>query len=115
MTLNFQNKIIFPAPENSYTTETAYGQVIYLPRDIMIKSRQRAKQGYPLYKNEYTKNRVIRNDSLIKDYLDQTEPLFSNNPGSVGEKAKIKCLAIQEGKGDNDAAELSIQMDSPHG
>jgi len=25
MTLNFQNKIVFPAPESSYTTETAYG------------------------------------------------------------------------------------------
>lgn len=35
MTLNFQNKIVFPAPESSYTTETAYGQVIYLPRSIL--------------------------------------------------------------------------------
>jgi len=38
MTLNFQNKIIFPAPDNSYTTETAYGQVIYIPRDIIIRA-----------------------------------------------------------------------------
>lgn len=34
MTLNFQNKIVFPAPEHSYTPETAYGQVIYIPRNI---------------------------------------------------------------------------------
>ena len=34
MTLNFQNKIVFPAPEHSYTPETAYGQVIYIPRDM---------------------------------------------------------------------------------
>ncbi len=35
MTLNFQNKIVFPAPESSYTSETAYGQVIYIPRNIL--------------------------------------------------------------------------------
>ena len=35
MTLNFQNRIVFPAPESSYTTQSAFGQVIYLPRDIM--------------------------------------------------------------------------------
>ena len=37
MTLSFQNRIVFPAPETSYTTETAYGQVIYIPRDILSK------------------------------------------------------------------------------
>jgi len=52
MTLNFQNKIIFPAPENSYTTETAYGQVIYIPRDIMHRAKQRAKLGYPPFRAE---------------------------------------------------------------
>jgi hypothetical protein len=35
MTLNFQNKILFPAPETSYTTKSAYGQIIYIPRTIM--------------------------------------------------------------------------------
>jgi len=35
MTLNFQNKIVFPAPEISYTVETSQNQVIYIPRDIM--------------------------------------------------------------------------------
>lgn len=43
MTLNFQNKIVFPAPEHSYTPETAYGQVIYIPRD-MIERRLIAQQ-----------------------------------------------------------------------
>lgn len=43
MSLSFQNKIIFPAPENSYTTETAYGQVIYIPRDIMKVARLKAR------------------------------------------------------------------------
>lgn len=37
MTLNFQNKIVFPAPDPSYTTETAFGQVIYVPRNILTK------------------------------------------------------------------------------
>ena len=50
MSLNFQNKLIFPAPENSYTTETAYGQVIYVPRDIMKRAEQRARQGYPAFR-----------------------------------------------------------------
>ena len=35
MSLNFQNRIVFPAPETSYTTESAYQQVIYVPRNIM--------------------------------------------------------------------------------
>jgi hypothetical protein len=35
MTLNFQNKIVFPAPESSYTSETAFGQVIYIPRNYI--------------------------------------------------------------------------------
>jgi hypothetical protein len=41
MTLNFQNRIVFPAPETSYTTETAYGQVIYIPRDILTQPKVR--------------------------------------------------------------------------
>ena len=32
MTLNFQNKIVFPAPACSYTSDSAYGQVVYIPR-----------------------------------------------------------------------------------
>jgi len=32
MTLNFQNKIVFPAPESSYSTQSSFGQVIYIPR-----------------------------------------------------------------------------------
>jgi hypothetical protein len=37
MSLSFQNKIVFPAPENSYTSKSALGQVIYIPRNIMTK------------------------------------------------------------------------------
>ena len=37
MSLNFQNKIVFPAPEPSYTTLSSAGQVIYLPRKIMTQ------------------------------------------------------------------------------
>ena len=40
MTLNFQNRIVFPAPEHSYTPETAFGQVIYIPRDLRILQEQ---------------------------------------------------------------------------
>ena len=38
MSLSFQNKIVFPAPENSYSSESAYSQVIYIPRDIMKRA-----------------------------------------------------------------------------
>ena len=38
MTLNFQNKIVFPAPACSYTSETAYGQVLYIPRNLKVKN-----------------------------------------------------------------------------
>lgn len=34
MTLNFQNRIVFPAPDTSYTTQSAHGQVIYIPRNL---------------------------------------------------------------------------------
>ncbi len=40
MTLNFQNKIVFPAPASSYTSETAYGQVIYIPRNILSNHKK---------------------------------------------------------------------------
>lgn len=43
MTLNFQNKIVFPAPETSYTTQSAFGQVIYLPRNIMKRVENKFK------------------------------------------------------------------------
>jgi len=35
MTLNFQSKIVFPAPECSYGIHSAFKQVVYLPRTIM--------------------------------------------------------------------------------
>lgn len=41
MSLSFQNKLIFPAPENSYTVETSQNQVIYVPRDIMKRAARR--------------------------------------------------------------------------
>ena len=50
MTLSFQNKLIFPAPENSYTIETSINQVIYIPRDIMTRAERRSKLDYPTNK-----------------------------------------------------------------
>ena len=44
MTLNFQNRIVFPAPETSYTTQSAFGQVIYLPRNIMKRVEHKFNQ-----------------------------------------------------------------------
>lgn len=44
MTLNFQNKIVFPAPEHSYTPETAYGQVIYIPRNMTERRLREAER-----------------------------------------------------------------------
>ena len=42
MTLNFQNRIVFPAPEHSYTPETAFGQVIYIPRNVRERQEMTA-------------------------------------------------------------------------
>ena len=44
MTLNFQNRIVFPAPETSYTTQSAFGQVVYLPRNIMKRVEHKFNQ-----------------------------------------------------------------------
>ncbi len=38
MTLNFQNKIVFPAPDSTYSTDSGYGQVIYIPRHLVKTS-----------------------------------------------------------------------------
>lgn len=44
MTLSFQNKIVFPAPDASYTTQSAFGQVVYLPRNIMKQVETKLNQ-----------------------------------------------------------------------
>jgi len=41
MTLSFQNKIVFPAPETSYTTQSAFGQVVYIPRNMMAQVEEK--------------------------------------------------------------------------
>lgn len=47
MLVNFQNKLIFPAPENSYSVATSTHQVLYVPRDIMKRAERRSKLDYP--------------------------------------------------------------------
>jgi len=47
---SYQDKLIFPAPEISYTVETSQGQVLYLPRDVMQKAEKRRGLGYPTNK-----------------------------------------------------------------
>ena len=44
---SYQDKLIFPAPEISYTVETSQGQVLYLPRDILQRADQRRLLNYP--------------------------------------------------------------------
>lgn len=56
MSLSFQNKIVFPAPESSYTSQTAYGQVVYIPRNILSPSSK-----CPLVVGFNTKNRARKN------------------------------------------------------
>ena len=52
MTLSFQNKIVFPAPSSSYTSETAYGQVLYIPRDVLTWPRLKNNLGRKVRKHE---------------------------------------------------------------
>ena len=47
MSLGFQNKLIFPAPENSYTVDTSQHQVLYIPRDVLKRAERRQKCNYP--------------------------------------------------------------------
>lgn len=69
----------------------------------MQKAKQRARQGYPMFKNEYANTRVVRKESV--EEIDKAVV----NP----EKAKIQSYAVKEGKGDNDGANLSANIDSP--
>ena len=45
--MSFQNKLIFPAPENSYTSESSMHQVIYIPRNILDISKRLEACEYP--------------------------------------------------------------------
>lgn len=117
MTLNFQNKLIFPAPENSYTTETAYGQVIYIPRDIMQRAKQRARHGYPLFRGEPgAQARTI----LGGEDAEESHHKPDHNPdemiqrrSSLSDKLKVQSHTVVEGRGDNDGADLPANIDSP--
>ena len=51
---SYQDKLIFPAPEISYTVETSQGQVLYLPRDAMQRAERRKSLGYPSNKLLYS-------------------------------------------------------------
>ena len=50
---SYQDKLIFPAPEISYTVETSQGQVLYLPRDVLQRADQRRVLNYPSNKLLY--------------------------------------------------------------
>ena len=63
MTLNFQNKLVFPAPENSYTVETSQHQVLYIPRDILKRAERRRNSGYPTNKLLMT---MLQNQNLAE-------------------------------------------------
>lgn len=47
MTLNFQNKFIFPAPETSYSAADKMHEIIYVPRNVMDWAHQRRQAGFP--------------------------------------------------------------------
>lgn len=66
--MSYQDKLVFPAPETSYTVETSQGQVIYLPRDIMQKADRRKEAGYPSQKlltKLMQEERVLKIECLI--------------------------------------------------
>lgn len=83
MTLSFQNKLIFPAPENSYTVETSVNQVIYVPRDVMTRAERRSKLDYPTNKQLY----YIYQQQKVKEL----ERLSKIRERKNMEKAKLDC------------------------
>ena len=80
---NFQNKMLFPAPEHSYTTQTAFGQVIYIPRDIMQRARKLEKIGYPRRKS----GNVVSHGAATKEYTASSDDLL--NESHRPEKLKV--------------------------
>ena len=87
MSLSFQNKLIFPAPENSYTVETSQNQVVYFPRDIMHRASRRQKLGYPSNKTLYN---MIQGELKVK-----------NEPKKKKEE-KVKPLSLMETSSSSD-------------
>ena len=47
MTLSFQNKFVFPAPETSYSVDDKMHEVIYIPRDVLSWSEHKKICGFP--------------------------------------------------------------------
>lgn len=72
MTLNFQNKIVFPAPECSYTSETAFGQVVYIPRNILATPSKNKPlplwlgiTRQPLFKSRATHQNDLNDETML--------------------------------------------------
>jgi hypothetical protein len=47
MTRKLQDKVLFPAPEGSYSSESAYQSVIYVPRNVMKLGQPRTIEHIP--------------------------------------------------------------------
>ena len=102
MTLNFQNRIVFPAPEASYTTQSAFGQVIYLPRNIMTKvdkhfstkmkhlhptSKQpgtKVKETEPVIKKDNAEDRSVASESVSTNAED------GDDQGKVSDSLQVE-------------------------
>ena len=99
MTLNFQNKIVFPAPETSYTTQSAFGQVIYIPRDIMKQvesSKLSGGQKQPYYEKQ---KKTIEKEFVVVNHEDVNE----EDPLAAEIRAQQKTLGKKpDAVGDDD-------------
>ena len=99
---SYQDKLIFPAPEISYTVETSQGQVLYLPRDAMQRAERRKSLGYPSNKLLYS--------MVQKQKLEEVEKLQKLKQ----EKEEAKKKLIKE-EGGNKSRELGAEASEDSG
>ena len=104
MSLNFQNKIVFPAPETSYTTQTAMGQVLYIPRNIMSLERNHIKKG----KAVPARKSIVKTESVSTEPTQTTMDSIpfvespTNKAGPDVIENQLSSLEVKEGEGEID-------------
>jgi hypothetical protein len=114
MSLSFQNKLIFPAPENSYTVFTSQNQVIYLPKDIMKRATKRAKLGYPTNKKLYHMIQMQKNEEIEKLRMQRKREKIAKkklkeslNPVKKVKKVRVSLLDSFSSSSEEDSDETS--------
>jgi len=87
MSLNFQNKIVFPAPETSYTTQSAFGQVVYIPRNMMQQVDRKLSKKKPLQRSETLPSEF---KNTLSAFPDVSRPSSSSQLAKPGTRDEMR-------------------------